>query len=57
MYWLWFSLVTQTTVGYGGSQTTAGTSVPFAKITNRAYKAINIVQLLSVFGITAHLMR
>ena len=49
--------MTQTTVGYGGSQTTAGTSVPFAKITNRAYKAINIVQLLSVFGITAHLMR
>lgn len=57
IYWLWFSLVTQTTVGYSGSQTTTGTNIPFAKITNHAYKAINIVQLLSIFGITAYLMQ
>lgn len=51
LYWMWFSLVTQTTVGYD-----AGMSVPTSKITNQAYKVVNFVQLISIFGITAYLM-
>ena len=48
-YYLWYSLITQTTVGYGGVIDTAtGKSVSFLKLPNRLFKALNVLQLLSV---------
>lgn len=48
-YYLWYSLITQTTVGYGGViDTTTGKSVSFLKLPNRLFKALNVLQLLSV---------
>tara|TARA_Y100001958_G_scaffold134846_1_gene105681 strand:- start:44 stop:394 length:351 start_codon:yes stop_codon:yes gene_type:complete len=57
LYWLWFSLVTQTTVGYGGAQTSQGLGIPFMKMKNHVYKTLNIMQLISIFAITAYLWR
>jgi hypothetical protein len=54
IYYLWFSLITQTTVGYGGLlNERTGASVPWSKIHYRTYKVINITQLISVFYISA----
>ena len=56
-YYFWFSLITQTTVGYSGIlNEKSGQSIPFSKIHERSYKIINISQLLSIFFITAFLM-
>ena len=57
LYWIWFSLVTQSTVGYGGPETSKGRGVPFSRIRNNAYKALNLLQLISIFAITAHLIK
>ena len=57
IYYLWFSLITQTTVGYSWIlNEKTGQSIPFSQIHERTYKIINIAQLLSIFYITAHLM-
>lgn len=48
-YWLWFSALTQTTVGYSGPITPKGVSIPFDKIPNRVYKVLNVLQLFSIF--------
>lgn len=48
-YWLWFSALTQTTVGYSGPVTPKGENVPFEQIPNRIYKFLNLLQLLSIF--------
>lgn len=48
-YWLWFSALTQTTVGYSGPLTSKGVSIPFDQIPNNVYKFINIIQLFSIF--------
>lgn len=54
LYYLWFSLVTQTTVGYAGLlNERTGLSIPWSKINYRTYKIINIAQLLSIFYISA----
>jgi len=54
IYYLWFSLITQTTVGYSGLlNERTGTLVPWSKIHYRTYKVINITQLISVFYISA----
>jgi len=54
LYYLWFSLITQTTVGYTGVlNERTGLSVPWSKIHYRTYKIINITQLLSIFYISA----
>jgi len=54
LYYLWFSLITQTTVGYSGliNERTSKV-VPWNKINYRTYKVINIIQLLSIFYISA----
>ena len=57
LYYLWFSLITQTTVGYSGIlNEKSGTSVPWSKLHYRTYKIINITQLLSIFVISAILL-
>lgn len=57
LYYLWFSLITQTTVGYSGIlNERSGMSVPWSKIHYRTYKIINITQLLSIFFISAVLV-
>ena len=57
LYYLWFSFITQTTVGYGGVlNEKTGRSVPWSKIHYRPYKVINITQLISIFVITAILV-
>lgn len=54
LYYLWFSLVTQTTVGYSGLlNEKTDLIVPWSKIKYRTYKIINITQLLSIFYISA----
>lgn len=49
LYYLWYSLITQTTVGYAGAvNTKSGLPVPFSEAPNRVFKVLNILQLLSV---------
>mgnify|MGYP006198855495 FL=1 len=55
-YWMHFSALTQTTVGYAGPVTGKGKTIPFNIIPNNIYKFINMIQLLSVFWITAQLI-
>lgn len=48
-YYFWFSLMTQTTVGYGGADNTVtGKSVTYLDEPNRVAKVINALQLLSI---------
>ena len=48
-YYLWFSLMTQTTVGYGGVDNgITGKSLTFLQEPNRLAKIINTLQLLSI---------
>ena len=57
IYYLWFSLITQTTVGYSGLlNERTGLSVPWNKIHYRSYKVINIIQLISIFVISGILI-
>jgi len=56
-YYLWFSLITQTTVGYSGLVNERTSKVvPWNKINYRTYKVINIIQLLSIFYISGSLV-
>lgn len=56
LYYLWFSLITQTTVGYSGLvNSKTGLTVPWSKINYRSFKVINLLQLISIFSITAML--
>ena len=48
-YYLWYSLITQTTVGYGGMLLANGDSVPYQKITEVPLKVLN--SLLSVISL------
>lgn len=49
LYYLWYSLITQTTVGYAGTvNSKTGMPVPFTESPNRVFKFINMLQLLSV---------
>ena len=49
LYYLWFSLLTQSTVGYSGLlNERTGIAMPWNKIHYRTYKVINIFQLLSI---------
>tara|TARA_Y100000389_G_scaffold106859_1_gene103812 strand:+ start:8234 stop:8542 length:309 start_codon:yes stop_codon:yes gene_type:complete len=57
LYYLWFSLITQTTVGYSGLvNERTNQVVPWNKINYRTYKIINVTQLLSIFYISAILL-
>ena len=48
MYYLWFSLVTQTTVGYSGLQAPDGKAI-FISQTDYPYQIINMLQIMSIF--------
>lgn len=50
VYYLWFSLITQSTIGYGGLiNENTGQNVPFSRIYYRPFKILNILQIISVF--------
>lgn len=54
IYYIWFSLITQTTVGYGGLlNERTGNPLPWVQIKYRTYKVLNILQLISIFFISA----
>lgn len=55
-YWLWFSTITQTTVGYSGIETSNGIPDQYNKISSNIFKFINFAQLFSIFIITAILI-
>lgn len=46
--WLWFSAITQTTVGYG-RLSDGGEKRPYNKIQNFMFKIINFTQVCSIF--------
>ena len=56
-YWLWFSAITQTTIGYNGPASQSGVTITFAKNHNLLFKIINLTQIMSVFLITAYLIK
>lgn len=45
LYWMWLSIIVQSTVG---------NNLPFSTKGNNIYPIINILQLISIFGITAY---
>lgn len=48
-YYLWYSLITQTTVGYAGVvNTKTGVPISFMETPNRVFKVLNILQLISI---------
>jgi hypothetical protein len=51
IYYFWFSLITQTTVGYGGITNKAGNFVTFSNNPFWTFKLLNIAQLFSIFVI------
>jgi hypothetical protein len=54
-YWLYFSLATQSTVGYGGIEVYKnGSYKPYQAISSYVFKALNLLQLISVFVITGY---
>lgn len=52
-YYFWFSLITQSTVGYNNILNRDGKNIPFMKISYYPFKFLNIIQLISIFAITA----
>ena len=53
-YYLWFSLMTQTTVGYGGPvNIVSGQAVSFFQEPNRVAKIVNVLQMLSILFIVS----
>ena len=56
-YYLWFSLMTQTTVGYTATvDADTGKMVHFSQIESRVFVACNVAQMLSVLGIAAYML-
>ena len=54
LYYLWYSLITQTTVGYAGVvNTQSGIPISFMETPNRVFKGLNILQLISILVIMA----
>ena len=51
-YWLWFSIITQTTVGYNSITDKNGNNIIWIK-NSMIFKFINMLQLISIFIITA----
>lgn len=48
-YYIWFSLITQTTVGYTGMLQAAGQPETFTSMRSNVFKFLNILQLSSIF--------
>ena len=53
VYWLWYALVTQSTLGYGGVIDAKGNSIPFYK-NSYPFQFLNISQICSIFVISAY---
>lgn len=53
LYYFWFSLITQTTVGYNNILNKNGQILSFMKISYYPFKFLNIIQLVSIFAISA----
>ena len=49
LYYFWFSLITQTTVGYTGAISLDNKQTNFIHMRSIPFKIINIIQLLSIF--------
>lgn len=50
IYYMWFSLITQTTLGYTGLlNERTGINIPFSKISYNSFKIINILQISTIF--------
>lgn len=56
IYYIWFSFITQTTVGYTGLVNAEGKSMPFLKFPYWTFKILNIMQLFSIFFIPVMLI-
>ena len=50
-YYLWFSIMTQTTVGYNWLLTAKGDSIAFQHFDFWTFKVLNLLQLFSIFFI------
>ena len=56
-YYLWFSLMTQTTVGYTGIiDEDTGKRIAFSKINNRVYVVVNVLQMCSILMVAASVL-
>ena len=55
-YYLWFSTITQTTVGYAGLIDSEGNSIPFEKNNSNSFIFLNFVQLLSTLLVAAFMV-
>lgn len=55
-YYLWFSLVTQSTVGYNFIVDKYGKSIDFLNIKSKAFKVLNLLQLSSIIIIPSLLI-
>lgn len=50
LYYIWFSLITQSTLGYTGLlNERTGINIPFSKISYNSFKILNILQITSIF--------
>ena len=53
LYYIWFSLITQTTIGYGGIISKDGNHQDFLNIRSIPFKILNILQIISIFIVPA----
>lgn len=58
LYYVWFSCITQSTIGYSGLlDEETGNIVPFSKINSNAYVVLNIAHMLCVFALSGVLLQ
>lgn len=58
LYYIWFSCLTQSTVGYTGLlDETTGRIMPFSKINSNLYIALNVMQMLCVLALSGVLFQ
>ena len=55
-YYIWFSLVTQSTVGYNFVMNKYGKPVDFLEISSKAFKILNLIQLSTIIIIPSLLI-
>ena len=49
IYYLWFSLITQSTLGYAGLINGRGQNIPFNNINSNLFIILNFLQIISIF--------